>query len=338
MTLWSDFLNNNKRAINKSMHYFPVYERHFASFINQSVTFIEIGCGSGGSLQMWKRYFGPYATIIGIDINPMCKYFEEDQIFVRIGPQQDGLFLQSVLDEFGTPDIVLDDGSHIQSHVVASFNYLYHKISKNGVYVVEDLHTAYWSEYEGGLRRDGSFIESCKNMVDSLNANHDRTNRTVSDFTKDTVSMHFYDSMVAFERGRHKFQQATVPSPEHDTEIVHWYRWGVDRGDAWAQRSLAYLYVTGAGGVQQDYAEAVRLFRMAAEQGEVTAQANLGTMMANGQGTPRDHVTALMWFEIAASSGNQHAVSLYKTLSGGMTRSQIEQAREMARGWRLRSS
>jgi hypothetical protein len=60
---------------------------------------------------MWKRYFGPHATIIGIDINPKCKAYEEDQIAIRIGEQQDVTFLNSVLDEFGAPDIVLDDGS-----------------------------------------------------------------------------------------------------------------------------------------------------------------------------------------------------------------------------------
>jgi hypothetical protein len=201
MTLWSDFLNHDKRVIHKWKHYFPIYERHFKDFVNRPVTFIEIGCGLGGSLQMWKQYFGPHARIIGVDIDPECKKFEEDQIEIYIGPQQDSQFLQSIINEVGIPDVVLDDGSHVMSHVVATFQFLYPKMLKNGIYLVEDLHTAYWEEYEGGLRKPSTFIELCKNLIDELNAEHSRGALPPSEFTKSTMSMHFYDSLVVFERG-----------------------------------------------------------------------------------------------------------------------------------------
>jgi hypothetical protein len=201
MTLWSDFLNHDKRVIHKWKHYFPIYERHFKDFVNRPVTFLEIGCGLGGSLQMWKQYFGPHARIIGVDINPECKEFEEDQIEIYIGPQQDSQFLQSIINEVGIPDVVLDDGSHMMSHVVATFQFLYPKMLKNGIYLVEDLHTAYWEEYEGGLRKPSTFIELCKSLIDELNAEHTRGALPPSEFTKSTMSMHFYDSLVVFERG-----------------------------------------------------------------------------------------------------------------------------------------
>lgn len=203
MSLWSDFLTNDGRLIHKWKHYFPIYERHFRDFVYKPVTFLEIGCGHGGSLQMWKRYFGPHATIIGIDILPLCKSYEEDQIEVRIGPQQDTQFLQTVLDEFGKPDIVLDDGSHMMSHVVKTFEFLYPRVAKNGIYMVEDLHTSYWEEYEGGLRRLGTFVERCKDMLDELNADHTRDVFPPTEFTKTTLAMHFYDSVAVFERGSH---------------------------------------------------------------------------------------------------------------------------------------
>jgi FtsJ-like methyltransferase len=201
MTLWSDFLNHDKRIIHKWKHYFPIYERHFKEFVCKPVTFIEIGCGLGGSLQMWKRYFGPHARIIGIDINPECKKFEEDQVEVFIGQQQDHQFLQSVLDKVGIPDIVLDDGSHKMSHVTETFQFLYPQMLKNGVYMVEDLHTAYWDEYEGGLRKPSTFIELCKNLIDELNADHTRGALPQTEFTRTTAGIHFYDSIVVFERG-----------------------------------------------------------------------------------------------------------------------------------------
>ena len=201
MTLWSDFLNHDKRIIHKWKHYFPIYERHFKEFVYKPVTFIEIGCGLGGSLQMWKRYFGPHARIIGIDINPECKKFEEDQVEVFIGQQQDHQFLQTVLDKVGIPDIVLDDGSHKMSHVTETFQFLYPQMLKNGVYMIEDLHTAYWNEYEGGLRKPSTFIELCKNLIDEMNADHTRGALPQTEFTRTTAGIHFYDSIVVFERG-----------------------------------------------------------------------------------------------------------------------------------------
>jgi hypothetical protein len=222
MTLWSDFLTNDKKIINKWKHYFPVYERHFKDFVYKPVTFIEIGCGLGGSLQMWKRYFGPHARIIGIDIDPECKKFEEDQVEVYIGQQQDRQFLQRLIDDVGTPDIVLDDGSHVMSHIIDSFQFLYPKVAKNGVYLVEDLHTAYWDEYEGGLRKRSTFIELCKNLIDELNADHSRDALAPTEFTKTTLSMHFYDSIVVFERGTYTKKRGIETSgwPEKLAERV----------------------------------------------------------------------------------------------------------------------
>jgi hypothetical protein len=208
VSLWSDFLTNDQRLIHKWKHYFPIYERHFRDYVNKTVTFIEIGCGRGGSLQMWKRYFGPHARIIGLDLDPRCKEFEEDQIEIRIGGQQDIDFLHSVVEEFGAPDIILDDGSHIMSHICASFNFLYPRLPVSGIYMVEDLHTAYWDEFEGGLARPGSFIELSKNLIDELNADHIREGLAPTEFTRSTLSMHFYDSVVVFERGRYTQKMA----------------------------------------------------------------------------------------------------------------------------------
>ena len=208
MTLWSEFLNNRMRLAHKWAHYFPAYERHLGRFVNRPCLFVEIGCGEGGSLQMWKRYLGPYAQIVGIDIAPRALAFAEDQIEVRIGDQADEEFLQRVLDEFGAPDVVLDDGSHVMNHVSTSFRFLYPRMSPTGVYFVEDLHTAYWDEYGGGVGRPDSFIEIAKGLVDELNADHARDALAPTAFTASTLSMHFYDSVVVFERGRHMKKHA----------------------------------------------------------------------------------------------------------------------------------
>jgi len=159
---------------------------------------------------MWKRYLGPHVQIVGIDINPECSEFAEDQVAVRIGDQRDENFLSEILREFGPPDVVLDDGSHRMADVVGSFQYLYPRLDRNGVYMVEDMHTAYWPQFGGGLGTKGSFIELCKHLVDELNGQHFNG---VTDFTRSTMSMHFYDSIVVFERGTHRSNKPLVKRP-----------------------------------------------------------------------------------------------------------------------------
>lgn len=201
MALWQDFKTNDKKLIHKWMHYFPIYEKFLNRFCNTTVTIIEIGVSKGGSLQMWERYLGPMATVIGIDIDPKCKKHEETNIHVRIGDQGNKEFLKEIIDEFGVPDIVIDDGSHVMKDVIASFEFLYPRLSKNGVYLVEDMHTAYWSEYGGGGKDDDNFIQYSKKLVDDINAHHSRGSVKPNFITDNTFGMYFFDSVVLFERG-----------------------------------------------------------------------------------------------------------------------------------------
>ena len=201
MNLWQDFKTNQGKVIYKWLHYFPIYEKHLAPWRNKTLTIVEIGVFQGGSLQMWQRFFGPMATIVGIDINPECLRHEEPGIHIRVGDQGDPAFLQSVVDEFGAPDIVIDDGSHRMEHIRESFLFLYPKLSKNGIYVVEDLHTAYWEEFGGGLGKPESFISLSKQFVDGLNADHSRGALEPDFITRHTFGISFYDSVVVFERG-----------------------------------------------------------------------------------------------------------------------------------------
>ncbi|HEY1929493.1 MAG TPA: class I SAM-dependent methyltransferase [Caulobacteraceae bacterium] len=202
MDLWQDFQTNQGKVIRKWEHYFPVYERHFRPWRGRTLTFLEVGVAHGGSLAMWRRFFGPLATVVGVDIDPKCRAHEENGVFVRIGDQSDPKFLQSLVDEFGVPDVVLDDGSHQMAHIHATFDALYPRMGKNGVYMVEDLHTAYWPDFGGGLKEPGSFIERAKSLVDQLNADHARGVLAPDAFTRETLSISFYDSMVVFEKGR----------------------------------------------------------------------------------------------------------------------------------------
>lgn len=84
-------------------------------------------------------------------------------------------------------------------------------------------------------------------------------------------------------------------------EAARWCRKAAEHGDRFAQTSLGVLYHKGQG-VPGDYVEAANWYRMAAEQGDTFAQINLGVLCAKGQGVRQDYVLAHMWFDLLSSA------------------------------------
>ncbi len=132
-TLFDMFESHGGRQIDKWQHYFPIYEKHFERFRGKAPRVLELGVDHGGSLQLWKRYFGHGAQIIGVDINPETM-FEEPQIETLCLNQTD-----PNLAGYGPFDIVIDDGSHVAEHQMASFDILWPRCT--GVYLTEDCHS-----------------------------------------------------------------------------------------------------------------------------------------------------------------------------------------------------
>ena len=107
--------------VHKWHHYFDIYTRYFERYRDRPITMLEIGVFRGGSLRMWKKYFHPDSTIVGIDVDQSCQAHEiaNQNVFVRIGSQADPAFLVAVNGEFGPFDIILDDGSHKTHHQIS---------------------------------------------------------------------------------------------------------------------------------------------------------------------------------------------------------------------------
>ncbi len=200
--LLSYFENNKKRMIFKWMHYFEIYDRFFSKYRNTDVHFLEIGVSNGGSMQMWKDYFGGKARIFGVDVNPLCKQFEEDQVTIFIGDQASKAFLTGLTRKMPRLDIIIDDGGHTMEQQINTFEVLYPHVSPNGLYVCEDMHTSYWKRYGGGHGEKSSFVEYSKNFVDAIHAWHfeNAGGNDISDFTKSTYGLHFYDSILVIEK------------------------------------------------------------------------------------------------------------------------------------------
>lgn len=196
------FDQHSGRLIHKWRHYFEIYDRHFSRFRGKPINIVEFGVSQGGSLQMWRHYFGPEAKVFGVDINPNCKQFEETGVQIFIGDQADRDFLRSLARTLPPIDILIDDGGHTMQQQIRTFEELFPCVAPHGVYLCEDLHTSYWKRFGGGYRRRGSFIEYSKGFVDALHAWHTRQPRRfeVSEFTRTVHSVHYYDSIVVVEK------------------------------------------------------------------------------------------------------------------------------------------
>ncbi|MGA9016608.1 MAG: class I SAM-dependent methyltransferase [Acetobacteraceae bacterium] len=210
--------HRNSRVMHKWDHYFEIYERFLSPIRRSNPVVLEIGVQLGGSVEMWRYYFGPATRIYGIDINPDAKQQEDIITKVFIGDQQDRSFLQSVLREIGTPNVVIDDGGHTANQQITAFEELYPALSEDGLYFVEDTHTSLWG---GGFmdRQDRqsflqfSFARSVQLMewtskqenFTTLGTDQSETlTNTVSEFCRTTKAISFFDSMVVYERAQRR--------------------------------------------------------------------------------------------------------------------------------------
>jgi hypothetical protein len=202
------FWDNQGPAVHKWLHYLPLYDRYLAPYRERPVRMLEIGVFKGGSLALWRRYLGPAATIFGIDIDPDCAAFDGQHGQVRIGSQDDPAFLADVIAEMGGVDIVLDDGSHDSRHIRTSFRALFPHLSDGGLYMIEDLHAAYWPDYSGGYDAPESFMNEVRMLIDDMHHWYHDQGERIAAAAGHVAGLHIHDSLVVIEK------QAVAP-PRH---------------------------------------------------------------------------------------------------------------------------
>ena len=141
------------------------YDTYFELLRDAPLKLLEIGVQSGASLRMWKQYF-PKAQIYGLDyfdVSPM----EEDRIKIVQGQQKDKEVLEKVLLN-GPFDIIIDDGSHQNVDIMASFEYLFPRMKPGGIYVIEDTTCTYWGDTHNV--GENTTMAKMKQLVDDVNA------------------------------------------------------------------------------------------------------------------------------------------------------------------------
>ena len=191
--------NNSSQKWEK---YFGIYDECFSNFKGKNITFVEIGVHNGGSLEVWKKFFGEKAKIIGIDLNPECKKFEQNGIKIFIGNQSDPKFWDNFFKEVGNVDIILDDGGHTNLDQIITAVSTIDKINDNGMLIIEDVHTSYRNEYNSNPLY--SFINFSKKIIDDINYTFDNNKKFQFSLNKYIYSVQFYESIVVFKINRHK--------------------------------------------------------------------------------------------------------------------------------------
>ncbi|BEI38351.1 hypothetical protein PHIN8_02950 [Polynucleobacter sp. HIN8] len=200
-TLSQIFYSANNSSI-KHESYFAVYESLFNKFRGGEVTFLEVGVFNGGSLNMWKEYFGSKARIIGVDLNPVALKLIDQGFEIYIGDQESKSFWLDLKSRIGKVDIILDDGGHKNLQQAVTLYYGADLVSDGGLVVIEDVHTSYFRRF--GNPGYFSFVNFSKRIIDIVNSRFAYLKKINSKLGSMVWSIQYFESIVAFNIDRSK--------------------------------------------------------------------------------------------------------------------------------------
>jgi hypothetical protein len=195
------------------------YMTHFKKYRLKRINLLESGVGGeeypklgGASLRLWKRFF-PFGNIFAIDIYDKCLH-EENRIKIFKGDQNDKLFLMDLVKKIPKLDIIIDDGSHINKHVIETFKILFPYIKLGGLYVIEDTQTSYWPDFGGDsidLNNSDTIMNYFKKLTDCLNYREFLNADYQPTFLdKNIVSIHFYHNLIFIYKGENEEESNMV--------------------------------------------------------------------------------------------------------------------------------
>ena len=189
--------------------FLDIYEKYFNRLKESQVTLLEIGVLNGASIRTWKEYFNN-CKVVGLDIDPSKKIYESNNVEIFIGSQDDGDLIDSISKKYSDGfDIIIDDGSHINSLTISSFNLLFKHVKKGGIYIIEDTHCTYGSEFWE------LFVKYAKNWpgmsYNNSELNYDNKRSDFDNFLNEKIkkmdglqgeikAIHFYPETLVIEK------------------------------------------------------------------------------------------------------------------------------------------
>lgn len=187
-------------VVAKSSRALDLYHEYFYTWRGKETHLMEIGISNGGSLEMWKAYFGPELRVTGIECCPyagMTERVQDERTIIMIGDQADADFLQRVVTSVSRPNIVIDDGGHKGFQMEASFRVLYPFLAPGGLYVIQGLERT----HDEGLYRHSQgrrSLEFVNMLVDNLHARAGPD--FLVDFADTTEAVHVYEGIAIIRK------------------------------------------------------------------------------------------------------------------------------------------
>jgi len=197
------------RGIWKWQHYFDIYHRHFRRFVGQEVHVVEVGIYSGGSLDMWKAYFGPKCKVYGVDIEEACKAYEDERTRIFIGDQGDREFWKDLRKQVPDIDILIDDGGHLPEQQIVTLEETLPYMRNGGVYLCEDV--------TGTHNRFAAYVHGLTSGLNAFALQNGRESTVLPwDFQRSICSLHLYPFVTVVEKAQYPVNE--LVAPKHGTE------------------------------------------------------------------------------------------------------------------------
>lgn len=192
------FLNSPYYSI-KHTNYFEIYDKLLSKFVGTKLTFVEIGVLDGGSLFMWRSYFGENARIIGVDMNPDATKWRAHGFEIYIGDQSSPNFWKSFFEKIGGVHVILDDGGHRNDQQISTIESALPFVVDGGMLIVEDTQTSFM-KFESFKKY--SFIKFLQEKVSSMYARSDDLRIPEDKYSKLVYSIEFYNGICVLNIDR----------------------------------------------------------------------------------------------------------------------------------------
>lgn len=183
----------------KHTNYFDIYDKLLSKYIGKEITFVEIGILDGGSLFMWRDFFGKNARIIGVELNPEAIKWREHGFEIYIGNQSDPQFWHDFFNEVGNIDVLLDDGGHRNDQQIITVNSSLPHLRDEGLIIIEDTQTSFM-KFESFQKY--SFVNFLQGKIRSLYSRSDELNLESDIFSASVHSLEFFTGVCALHINR----------------------------------------------------------------------------------------------------------------------------------------
>lgn len=206
------YFNSHREGLGiwKWMHYFDIYQRYFSKFVGREVHVLEVGIYSGGSLVMWKEYFGTGCRVYGVDIDEECMAYEDMGIKVFIGDQADRSFWATVRQTVPKIDILIDDGGHHHEQQRITLEEMLPHLRPGGVYLCEDI-TGVPNHFASYLQGLASSLHSYSWEPLEMPSGLSGSKSIPSNFQQAIRAIHLYPFVAVIEKRERNVRQFIAP-------------------------------------------------------------------------------------------------------------------------------